>query len=266
MGSIRSSRDIVRSAARSTRPPTPFAPLYRLEELKRAASEQWRAMDVLLLPTAGTIYTQDAVAADPIALNTNLGYYTNFVNLMDLAAVAVPAGFRSRWLAVRRLAHRSGVLGRWRCWRSAERYLDGDSQRSQVARVHRARRRRRAPDRAAAQLATHRARRAPGEDVPHVAGLPALCAAKHHSAQAGLSRATRSSAVRGSRWKSGSCLRISSAASSPPCRRRSRSAAFSLDDGAWVKGFVCEGVALKGATEITRFGGWRNYVTARAAS
>ena len=64
------------------------------EALKRDA-RQWAAMDVLLLPTAGTIYTKDAVAADPIQLNTNLGYYTNFVNLMDLAAVAVPAGFRA---------------------------------------------------------------------------------------------------------------------------------------------------------------------------
>ncbi len=55
-------------------------------------------MDVLVLPTTGTIYTHEEVAADPIRLNTNLGYYTNFVNLLDLAAVAVPAGFRSNGL------------------------------------------------------------------------------------------------------------------------------------------------------------------------
>jgi allophanate hydrolase len=67
----------------------------RLEELKRAAAVQWAGMDVMLLPTAGTIYTKDAVAADPVRLNSNLGYYTNFVNLMDLAAVAVPAGVSS---------------------------------------------------------------------------------------------------------------------------------------------------------------------------
>ena len=45
-------------------------------------------MDVLFLPTTGTIYTHDQIASDPVGLNTNLGYYTNFVNLMDLAAVA----------------------------------------------------------------------------------------------------------------------------------------------------------------------------------
>src|SRR5437764_3502305 len=55
-------------------------------------------MDFLLLPTTGTIYTHEAVAADPVRLNSNLGYYTNFVNLLDLAAVAAPAGFRANGL------------------------------------------------------------------------------------------------------------------------------------------------------------------------
>ena len=49
--------------------------------------------DVLLLPTAGTHYRIADEQADPIRLNSTLGRYTNFVNLMDLAAVAVPAGF-----------------------------------------------------------------------------------------------------------------------------------------------------------------------------
>src|SRR5262245_56557919 len=51
-------------------------------------------MDVLLMPTAPTQYTVDQVNADPIALNRRLGHYTNFVNLLDCAAIAVPAGFR----------------------------------------------------------------------------------------------------------------------------------------------------------------------------
>ena len=67
---------------------------YRLEDLRRRTEAVWREADVLLLPTTGTTYTLAAVAADPIALNTNLGFYTNFVNLLDLAAVALPAGFR----------------------------------------------------------------------------------------------------------------------------------------------------------------------------
>jgi allophanate hydrolase len=67
---------------------------YRLETLKQLAAKEWEHMDVLLLPTTGTIYSREAVTSDPIRLNSNLGFYTNFVNLMDLAAVAVPAGFR----------------------------------------------------------------------------------------------------------------------------------------------------------------------------
>jgi allophanate hydrolase len=70
----------------------------RLEELKRGAGRQWAGMDVMLVPTAGTIYTKEAVEADPVRLNTNLGYYTNFVNLMDLAAIAVPAGVSGQGL------------------------------------------------------------------------------------------------------------------------------------------------------------------------
>jgi allophanate hydrolase len=55
-------------------------------------------MDVLVLPTTGTIYETAAVAADPFHLNANLGLYTSFVNLLDLTAMAVPAGFRKNWL------------------------------------------------------------------------------------------------------------------------------------------------------------------------
>ncbi|HZP07791.1 allophanate hydrolase [Methyloceanibacter sp.] len=72
-----------------------FEAFYALAELIRAAKAEWAKMDVLLLPTAGTTYSVAAMLADPIRLNTALGAYTNFVNLMDLAATAVPAGFRS---------------------------------------------------------------------------------------------------------------------------------------------------------------------------
>jgi len=72
-----------------------FLGLHRLEELKRTTDEIWQSMDVLVTPTAGTIYTIAAVEQDPIALNANLALYTNFTNLLDLASVAVPAGFRS---------------------------------------------------------------------------------------------------------------------------------------------------------------------------
>ena len=71
-----------------------FEAIYRLAEIRRTTEPVWQQIDFMLLPTAGTHYTHAEVAADPIATNTNLGYYTNFVNLLDLAAVAVPAGTR----------------------------------------------------------------------------------------------------------------------------------------------------------------------------
>lgn len=71
-----------------------FHAFYALAELIRVAGREWAKMDLMLLPTAGTTFTIAQMLADPIALNTCLGAYTNFVNLMDLAAIAVPAGFR----------------------------------------------------------------------------------------------------------------------------------------------------------------------------
>ncbi len=90
-------REIISGAARYTAVEA-FEAQYRLRELRRATEVLWERMDVLVLPTTGTIYTHEQVTADPVRLNTNLGYYTNFVNLLDLAAVAVPAGFRSTGL------------------------------------------------------------------------------------------------------------------------------------------------------------------------
>ena len=72
-----------------------FAHLYKLRALKRVSDAVWNDIDVMLTPTAGTIYRIDEIEADPIRLNSKLGYYTNFMNLLDLAATAVPAGFQS---------------------------------------------------------------------------------------------------------------------------------------------------------------------------
>jgi allophanate hydrolase len=71
-----------------------FQGIYRLAELKRHADLMWGAIDALAFPTTGTTYRVAELAAAPIALNSNLGAYTNFVNLLDMAALAVPAGAR----------------------------------------------------------------------------------------------------------------------------------------------------------------------------
>ncbi|PPC98924.1 MAG: allophanate hydrolase [Hyphomicrobium sp.] len=75
-----------------------FEGFYSLARMCRQAEKIWDTIDVLLVPTTGTTYRIADVLADPIQLNSNLGRTTNFVNLMDLSAFAVPAGFRENGL------------------------------------------------------------------------------------------------------------------------------------------------------------------------
>ncbi|MDP2081138.1 MAG: allophanate hydrolase [Pseudotabrizicola sp.] len=66
---------------------------YRLLELKRKTDAEWARVDILLLPTSPTTHTVADMLADPIRLNGQFGRYTNFVNLLGCAAIAVPCGF-----------------------------------------------------------------------------------------------------------------------------------------------------------------------------
>lgn len=69
-----------------------FKALRELRGLRREADHELAGIDVLALPTTGTIYTLAEIEADPIALNATLGYYTQFANLLDLCAVSIPSG------------------------------------------------------------------------------------------------------------------------------------------------------------------------------
>jgi len=75
-----------------------FQSEYTLKKNRKVADEIFKKYDFMLTPTTGTIYKIDEVNQNPIELNTNLGYYTNFMNLLDLSAIAVPAGFRKNGL------------------------------------------------------------------------------------------------------------------------------------------------------------------------
>jgi allophanate hydrolase len=68
-----------------------FNAFYRLEELRRQSERVFETIDMLVLPTAPTAYTVEEMRAEPIKLNSNLGTYTNFVNLLDLCGIAIPA-------------------------------------------------------------------------------------------------------------------------------------------------------------------------------
>ena len=71
-----------------------FEAAYALEDLRRRTLSTWDAIDLMVLPTAPRTYTLDEIAEAPVERNSHLGQYTNFVNLLDLSAVALPAGFR----------------------------------------------------------------------------------------------------------------------------------------------------------------------------
>ncbi|RLJ64914.1 allophanate hydrolase [Sulfurisoma sediminicola] len=87
------TREITASGLRFSAADT-FAYLYKLKAAKRECDAVWASVDCIVTPTAPTIYTIAQMEADPIKLNSNLGYYTNFMNLLDYAATAVPGGFR----------------------------------------------------------------------------------------------------------------------------------------------------------------------------
>jgi allophanate hydrolase len=248
-----------------------FEAQYELLTLKRRSEAAWAQADLIMTPTAGTIYRVSAVQADPIGLNTTLSCYTNFVNFFDLAAVAVPTGFRTDGLPF-------GVtlVGA----QATERALLGIA-----ARLHRA---------SVTTLgATQQRLSTPAGCMPiavcgaHMTGL----ALNHQLLERGayLLQSTRTSAN----------YRLFALAGGPPqcpglARVRSGGRAIELEvwavpsehvgsfladipeplgigkvelaDGTLVPGFICEGYAIDGATDITAAGGWRVYLAAASAT
>ncbi len=235
-----------------------FAGMYRLESLKRAAEREWKHMDFLLLPTAGAAYTHEEIAAEPITLNTNLGYYTNFVNLFDLAAIAIPAGVRSNGIPF-------GISLIGPAWSDA-------ALLETAARLQ-----------GASQL-----RSCPEGYIPlavcgaHLSGQPL----NHQLTQAGAflleaaftSPEYRLFALRGTTPpkpallydpEKGSSIEVEVwavpeaafggfvAAVPPPLAI----GACTLAGGRQVKSFVCEPIGFTNAADITHLGGWRKYVS-----
>jgi allophanate hydrolase len=86
-------REILRGAS-AVRGVDVFRAVHRLKDLEGETARTWAEIDVMLVPTTGTTYTIEQVRKEPLTLNSNLGHYTNFVNLLDLCGVAVPSGFR----------------------------------------------------------------------------------------------------------------------------------------------------------------------------
>jgi allophanate hydrolase len=250
-----------------------FAGEYRLRELKRLAEASWSMMDFLLTPTAGTIYSLAAVEADPVRLNANLGYYTNFMNLFDLAGVAVPAGFRTDGLPF-------GVtlVGP----RGADHALIELAGRFHHASVGTL---------GALDLGVP----APAAPALKAGGMAiAVCGA--HMEGLPLNHQLRD---RGGYFlrtaRTAAAYRLFSLPGGPPRRPGLIRVAtegqaielevwafpletvgsfvngipaplgigkVELDSGEWVAGFICEGYAADGAADISSYGGWRQYMKA----
>jgi len=88
------TRTIIESGARYGAADV-FRAQHALQALTRNAATALDAIDILIVPTTPTIYRLDEVVAEPYRLNANLGIYTNFVNLLDLCAIAIPSGWHA---------------------------------------------------------------------------------------------------------------------------------------------------------------------------
>ena len=91
------TRQIIGGAVKFSAADT-YRAMYKLKAMQRKCAGIWDDVDCIVTPTAGTIYKIDEVNADPVRCNSNLGYYTNFMNLLDLSAVAIPTGFQKNGL------------------------------------------------------------------------------------------------------------------------------------------------------------------------
>ncbi|NTV94702.1 MAG: allophanate hydrolase, partial [Thiobacillus sp.] len=249
---------------------------YRLKAYKRQCDATLGAVDCVLMPTAGTIYRIAELEADPIRLNSNLGYYTNFMNLLDYAATAVPAGFQADGLPF-------GVT------LFAQRDQDGPLLRL-AARMQRAA----AVDRAGATglplPAAWTPPRLPSGQVrvavcgAHLSGLPLN--GQLTSRDARLVAAVKSApeykfyALPGGPPYRPGMVRVGEGGGAIemeiwelPAREFGSFVAgipaplgigmVKLADGGWVQGFVCEAAAAAGAEDITALGGWRAYLAGR---
>ncbi len=244
-----------------------FDAFHKLASIRRATAPIWDKIDVLILPTAPTIWRLSEVTAEPVARNSDLGRYTNFVNLMDLAALAIPNGFRKDGMP-------TGVTLVGPAW--------SDRQLARIASSML----RTAPH----PLGASGVIPVPKDCLPivvigaHMAGLPlngqltdrgavplGACRTTPDyrfyrlpgtPARPGLVRvASGGASIDGEIWavplsEVGGFLDLIPA----PLGLGS----VSLTDGRNLKGFLCEAVAADGAKDITSYGGWRAAAAAGA--
>ena len=250
-----------------------FRGQYELEAFRQKAKAIFAAADVLLLPTTPLFPKVAEMLADPIGLNSKLGLYTNFVNLLDYAGIAVPAGFRPDGLPW-------GVTLIGPAFSDAALALWGD-------RLHKALGEGLAIDR----TADLQAQAAPAG--PEVATIDVVVVGAHLSGMPLNHQLTGPGGRLVKRCRTAGAYRLYALPGTVPPKPglihqpgfegpglevevwALPVAAFGqfvsaipaplcigkvlLEDGSAVSGFLCEAHAVQGAPEITHLGGWRAY-------
>ncbi len=253
-----------------------FEALYQLAALRRQADATWTQVDTLLLPTAATIYTRAQLEADPITLNSRLGHYTNFANLLDTAALAVPAGFRADGLPF-------GITFFGPAWSDARLATLGAAFQQATAKTLGHTSHPLPPPAPATPRASSEIHLA--VVGAHLSGQPLNSQLTERGAH--LVRSTHTAncyrlhALAGTTPPKPGLLRVAPGDGAPieieiwslaPAAWADFVAAIPaplgigtllLADGSAVKGFLCEPAALAGAEDITHHGGWRAYRAAK---
>jgi allophanate hydrolase len=258
--------------------PDTFAALYKLKDLAMTTKPVWDAIDFMVTPTSSTPYTIAEVEADPIRLNSNLGHYTNFVNLLDLSALAVPTGFLANGIPC-------GVTMVAPCGKDF-------ALLTLAARLHAVA----VPTVGATEHAPHKSAGLPDPKLfpsgqvqvavcgAHLSGLPLNVQLTSRSAR--LVRTVASApdyklyALPGGPPFRPGMVRVDHGGAKiamevwemPASRFGSFVAGIpsplgigtvKLEDGTSVQGFVCEAIATEGAEDITHHGGWRAFIASR---
>jgi allophanate hydrolase len=250
-----------------------FAAFYQLAHLRRTVEARFAQIDMLALPTAPTLYTVEEVLADPIGLNSRLGTYTNFVNLLDLCGLAVPAALhdnrRPFGITLLAPAGQDGLLA------AVGRQFHADTGLALGALGRK-------------QGALTPLCEPPSEDVPiavvgaHLSDMPLNHELCGHGARFLETTTTaadyRLYALSGTTPPKPGLLRVATGSGSAiaveiwamaaaPFGRFTASVpapltigSVRLADGRAVKGFLVEAEAVNGARDISKFGGWRNFV------
>ena len=270
------TREIIAPGSRLTSTET-FSALYRLQGLRKIAERVFVNIDAIVLPTAPTVYTTRQVLANPIELNSRLGTYTNFVNLLDLCALSLPASMRPDdtpfGITLLAPAGRDALLA------SIGRVFHADTKLPVGARGVPQPQLSPLPvaiggDLAIAVVGAHMSGMALNGELRALGGRlieSAVTAADYRlyalpttPPKPGMLRveAGKGSAIELEVWAlSASAYGQFVAAIPPPLSIGT----IRLADGRNVKGFLVEAAGLDGARDISRFGGWRTYMAEAAA-